>query len=119
MIALAAGSNRNPHQSTRRRLHSVSVEAILQAVATDHHARVAGDARIRGLAPGRDMAAWLCRKWTGATLRELGPHSGLSGTDSVSNLVRRAEKRFATSRKWKQAVSRIETTLGLNTKHKA
>ncbi len=42
-----------------------------------------------------------------------------AGVDSVSNLVRRAEKRYAMSRKWKQTVVQLEAILGLNTEHKA
>jgi hypothetical protein len=37
------------------------------------------------------------RRWTGATLRQLGPTFGLTGTDSVSNLVRRAARRHQQS----------------------
>jgi chromosomal replication initiation ATPase DnaA len=65
------------------------------------------------------MAAWFCRRWTGATLAQLGQHFGVGGEGSVSNLVRRAEKRSKESRKWKQTVKKIESTLGLNTQHKA
>jgi hypothetical protein len=61
------------------------------------------------------MAAWLCRRWTGATLAELGP----AGTDSVSNLVRRAEKRYQESATWQETAAKIETALGLKTEHKA
>jgi hypothetical protein len=73
----------------------------------------------RSLAAGRDMAAWLCRRWTGATLAELGPSFGLTGTDRVSNLVRRAEKRRRESANWRETSRHIEASLGLNTEHKA
>jgi hypothetical protein len=64
---------------------------------------------------GRDMAAWLGRRWTGATLGELGPAFGLTGTDSVSNLVRRAQQRFKGPASWRKRASKIETSLHLNT----
>ena len=119
MVAMAEGSDRNRHQSTSRRLKAVSVEAILDSVASYYDVDAESYAMFRSQAPGRDMAAWLCRKWTGATLRQLGPFFGLSGVDSVSNLVRRAEKRYAESRKWKRIMQEIESSLGLNTEHKA
>ena len=68
MVALAEGSDRDRHQSTSRRLKAVSVSAILQAVASQYHVAPEDYARFRSQEPGRDMAAWLCRKWTGATL---------------------------------------------------
>ena len=92
MVAMAEGSDRTRHQSTSRRLKAVSVDEILNAVSSHHDVEAESYARFRSQAPGRDIAAWLYRKWTGATLRELGPYFGLSGVDSVSNLVRRAEK---------------------------
>ena len=89
------------------------------AVANYHDVNAEDYKRLRCQAPGRDMAAWLCRKWTGATLRTLGPHFGLEGVDSVSNLVRRAEQRYTESRKWKHSAKQIEAILRLNTEHKA
>jgi hypothetical protein len=65
------------------------------------------------------MAAWLCRRWTGVTLRELGPAFGLTGTDSVSNLVRRAQQQSKRSADWRMRAGEIEATLRLNTEHKA
>jgi REP element-mobilizing transposase RayT len=119
MIALAEGSRPGRHQSTSRRLKSVSVEQILATVAAHHGVSKEDYARFRSPAPGREMAAWLCRKWTGATLGELGPSFGLWGVDSVSNLVRLAAKRSSESRAWKRKAREIETALGLNTEHKA
>ena len=119
MIAMADGSDRSRHQSTSRRLKSVRVDEILAAVANYHAVNVEDYQRFRSQAPGRDLAAWLCRKWTGATLRALGPHFGLEGVDSVSNLVRRAEQRYTESRKWKHSARQIEAILRLNTEHKA
>jgi hypothetical protein len=43
----------------------------------------------------------------------------LTGTDSVSNLVRRAERRHRQSSDWRKTVGEIEASLGLNTEHKA
>ena len=119
MVTLADGGSRHRHQSTSRRLRSVSVEEMLAATASEHAVDRSDYAAFRSQAAGRDMAAWLCRRWTGATLAELGPSFGLSGTDSVSNLVRRAEKRHNASPKWRRISRQIEASLDLNTEHKA
>jgi hypothetical protein len=119
MIALAEGSSRHRHESTSRRLHSVSVEEIVAATARYHSVKASQYAAFRGQAAGRDMAAWLCRRWTGASLADLGAPFGLTGTDSAANLVRRAEKRHNQSASWRKAAKEIEATLRLNTAHKA
>jgi hypothetical protein len=43
----------------------------------------------------------------------------LTGTDRVSNLVRRAERRHHQSTGWRKTVQEVEGSLGLKTKHKA
>ncbi len=67
----------------------------------------------------RELAAWLGRRWSGATLKELGSWFGVEGTDSVSDLARRAEARYNESPKWRRQTKEIETKLGLNTEYKA
>lgn len=64
------------------------------------------------------LAAWLCRRWTGATLSQLGPSFRLKGVDSVSNLVRRVWKRYKQSAAWRKTAKEIETLLKLNAEHK-
>lgn len=119
MVRLSEGRHAHRHRSTIRRIKSVTVEEIISATAKAHRVESSEYARFRSAAAGRDMAAWLCRRWSGATLRELGPWFGLAGTDSVSNLVRRAEGRYKESSKWRRQAKQIETKLGLNTEHKA
>ena len=57
-----------------------------------HRINRSDDGAFRKAAPGRDMAAWLRHRWAGVTLRGLGSACGLLKTDSVSNLVRRADQ---------------------------
>lgn len=52
----------------------------------------------RELTAVRAMAAWLCRRYTEATLRELALRFGLSRADSVPNLTRWFEATLPTSR---------------------
>jgi len=118
MVSLAEGSDDHRHRSTIRRIKSVSAEEIITATTAAHKVDAAEYAMFRSDAAGRDMAAWLCRRWSGATLKELGPWFGLEGTDSVSNLSRRAETRYNESPKWRRKAKQIETQLKLNTEHK-
>ena len=108
MLDLAAGDNEHRHRSTSRRLKSVSVEEIVTATASAHGVESSEYAVFRSGAAGRDMAAWLCRRWTGATLGELGSWFGLQGTDSVSNLVRRAGARHKASAAWRRKAKQID-----------
>jgi hypothetical protein len=47
-----------------------------------------------------------------------GMQHWLTGTDRVSNLVRRAEHRRRQSSGWQKTVQEIEASLGPNTEHK-
>ena len=59
----------------------------------------------------RAMAAWLCRRHTEATLRELAGPLGLSRGDSVPGLVRRLETRLKGSGRLRRDVAGIEQML--------
>ncbi|MGC8638624.1 MAG: transposase [Isosphaeraceae bacterium] len=59
----------------------------------------------------RDVAAWLARRRTIATLRELAPAFGLSHPDSVSNLIRRVDRALATSSQLRKDIAMIERFL--------
>lgn len=119
MLALAEGGTGKKHQSASRRIKSVSFGEIIHATALEHGVSDSDYATFRSRAAGRDMAAWLCRQWTGATLEKLGVAFGVNGIGSVSNLVRRAELRRKESRTWSIRQRKIEASLGLKTQHKA
>lgn len=53
--------------------------------------------RLRTGVKPRSAAAWLCRRYTEAPLRELASQFGLSRDGSVSNLTRRVDARLAES----------------------
>jgi putative transposase len=59
----------------------------------------------------RDVAAWLARRRTSATLRELAPAFGLSHPDSVSNLIRRVDRAVAKSSQLRHDIEMIERSL--------
>ena len=59
----------------------------------------------------RDLAAWLARELTPATLRELSEAFGLTHPDSVRNLIRRVERALANSPSLRDEITLIRTAL--------
>ena len=66
----------------------------------------------------RAAAAWLSRRLTTATLRELSVPLGLSRPESVSNLTRRMERQLASAPRLKRDLAKIESRLAQQTKNK-
>ncbi|HUS39093.1 MAG TPA: hypothetical protein VMX74_06565 [Pirellulales bacterium] len=60
---------------------------------------------------GRDLAAYLAHRRTSATLRQLAEPFVLRHPDSVSNLIRRAERQLAMSPKLKKIVTAVDRAL--------
>ena len=66
----------------------------------------------------RAAAAWLSRRLTTATLRDLSGPLGLSRPESVSNLTRRMERQLGRDPKTTQDLAKIESRLAQETKNK-
>ena len=94
-----------------RRLANLPVETVIGAVAEYYGTTPAAFACRRSVAPGRDIAAWLARRLTSATLRELAAPFGLGHPDSVSNLVRRANEAVDQSKRLQRDVASIRNRL--------
>jgi len=94
-----------------RRLASLPVTVVLQATA--RHFEVDPDVftQWRSAHVARDIAAWLARRLTTATLRELAPEFGLTHPDSVSNLTRRAARALAKNRNLRRQVEALRRAL--------
>ena len=90
-----------------RRLASGDPRQVILAVADYFQVDVDDYRQRRSAAAGRDFAAYLAHRHTTATLRELATPFGLNHPDSVSNLIRRAEKSLAKSPK----LRKIETAI--------
>jgi S-adenosylmethionine synthetase len=60
------------------------------------------------------MAAYLCRRYTRATLRELSERFGLSHPDSASDLIRRGAMRLEQSKEMARQLRAIEEKLETN-----
>lgn len=94
-----------------RRLGHLPFEVVLAAVADYYGTTPAAYGNRRSSAPGRDVAAWLARRLTDATLRELVSAFGLGHPDSVSNLVRRADRAIRESKTLQKDLERIRHQL--------
>jgi chromosomal replication initiation ATPase DnaA len=67
----------------------------------------------------RAAAAWLSRRLTNATLRELSVVLNLGRPESVSNLIRRMEQHLARNSQMKRDLAKLELRLATKTKNKA
>lgn len=74
-----------------------------------------GYREFRSPAGGRDLAAYLCRGYRGATLRDLSIEFGLSHPDGSANLMRRAKARLKDSEELRKHCQQIEREIGLKT----
>jgi hypothetical protein len=72
---------RNIRTSTR------SIETVIAATAKAYEVDPGDYAGFRSRAGGRDVAAYLCGRYTTATLAELSKYFGLSHRDSSGDLV--------------------------------
>jgi hypothetical protein len=95
-----------------RRLAGLDRAAVNEAVLR-HYGRSADAPTRRGARdPCRGLAAYLARRSTDATLREVARDLGLSRPDSVPNLTRRIEKALASSPVLRDDLRAIEESLG-------
>lgn len=101
-----------------RTLESVDFESVFEAVCRYYKIdreilSQRGDSHI-----ARAAAAWLSRRLTTVTLRELAAPLGLGRPESVSNLTRRMERQLAKDPKMKKDLAKIESRLARGTKNK-
>jgi putative transposase len=101
-----------------RTLGAVDVESVFEAV-TDYFdvdraiLSLRGDGHI-----ARAVAAWLARRLTTATLRELAGPLGLGRPESVSNLTRRVDRDMAKSSQLGKDLRTLESRIARKTKNK-
>ena len=73
----------------------------------------------RSGADGRDVAAYLCRRYTTATRAELSERFGLGHSDSSPDLVKRARKSRESHRDVRRKMARIEKQLAMKPESRA
>jgi hypothetical protein len=95
--SLASSIQSDPPVAEARQLTGLDPKRIFAAVRSFYGLDEAALSRRRDPHVGRAVAAWLCRRHTEASLRELAVSLGLSRADSVPNLTRRIETRLKTS----------------------
>ena len=111
---MAAGDDPELHRRRVRRISPVSVDEIISATASQFSVTPVEYVRFRSAAAGRDVAAYLCRRYTRATLRELSARFGLSHPDSAADLIQRGAKRLEQSSEAVRHLTRIKKKLKLN-----
>ena len=107
---LHGADRRDPDLPLRRRLLALKVDDVLRTVAS----HFAVDQEIFGSRRGgrpRVVAAWLARRHTEATLRELCGPFGLSHPGSLSNLTRQIDCDRKDSAEWPDDLAELEQRL--------
>ena len=115
LLAMAGGEDPEINARRVRRTKALSAHQIIGIVAEHYSVDASGYREFRSPAGGRDLAAYLCRRYSGATLRELSIEFGLSHPDGSANLVRRAKARLKDSAELRKQCEQIERKLGLKT----
>jgi REP element-mobilizing transposase RayT len=113
MLNLVAGESDSKHRRRVRRSAVVTVDEVLEATASEYGVSIQEYCGFRSGAGGRDVAAYLCRRYTPATLAELSERFGLGHPDSSSDMVKRARKTIESNPAIQKRVKRIEKFLGL------
>ncbi|TWU48929.1 chromosomal replication initiation protein [Rubripirellula tenax] len=113
MLALAANEDDAEHHRLARRTSAVTVDQVMLVTAKEYGVSVNDYRGFRSHAGGRDIAAYLCRKYTTATLSELSTQFGLGHPDSSSDMVKRAKKLLINNSKVGTRVKKIESLLGI------
>ncbi len=114
VLSMAAGDDPALNRRRVRRASPVSVDQIISATASQFSVTPVEYVGFRSGAAGRDMAAYLCRRYTQATLRELSERFGLSHPDSAADLIQRGAKRLEQSSEAVRHLAKIKKKLKLN-----
>jgi putative transposase len=92
--SLAGAVRSNPPVPEARQLAGLDPKRIITAVAEFYGLEGSWLSRRGDPSLARPVVAWLCRRHTEASLRQLADWMGLSRADSVPNLTRRLEQRL-------------------------
>ncbi len=95
--SLAGTVQSNPPAPEARQLAGLDPKRILAAVAEFYGLETTALSRRHDPHLARPVAAWLCRRHTVVSLRQLAEWLGLSRADSVPNLTRRLDERLRAS----------------------
>jgi hypothetical protein len=111
MVASARAGDTEDSFRLRGLTGAIDVGQVIEVVARMHAVTPQDYVGFRSTAPGREMAALLCRRHTSATLASLSSHFGLTHPDSSANLVRRAQQQEQQSPSYRQRFKEVESAL--------
>ena len=94
LMSLVGPQTSDPPRPEAGRLSGLDLDRVLAAVVEFYGLEPGSLGRRGDGHVARAVAAWLARRHTEATLRELAPRLGLSRADSVPNLTRKLEARL-------------------------
>jgi len=94
---MAGGEDSEINARRVRRTKALSAHQIIGIDAEHCAVDASGYREFRSPAGGRDLLAYLCRRYSGATLRKLSIEFGLSHPNGSANFVRRAKARLQDS----------------------
>ena len=114
VLSIAEGDDPVLHRRRVRRANPVSVDSVFEATASQYEVSADEYVGFRSGAAVRDIAAYLCCRYTSATFRELSVRFGLNHPDSASDLIRRGAKRIEQSSEAVRQQKAIEKKLLLN-----
>ncbi|WP_461507912.1 hypothetical protein [Rhodopirellula baltica] len=98
MLHLTAGEEAPKHRRRVRRCSGVTPDEVINATAQEYSVSPEEYCGFRSGTGGRDVAAYLCRRYTSATLAELSIRFGLRHPDSSSDMVKRVKKLIESKR---------------------
>jgi len=111
MVKLAEKQDPTKEGRLTRRTQAYSIQEIMALVAEKHEVERSQYIGFRCSAPGREMAALVCRRFTSSTLAELSHAFGLGHPDRAANLVRRAKRVEFESPEYRNRLKKIEQAM--------
>ncbi len=119
MLSLAEGDDTQRNERRVRRTSIITVDDVLRATDDEYGVAVEEYHGFRSRAGGRDLSAYLCRRYTTATLAELSERFGLKHPDSSSDMVKRAKKLVNENQAIARRMNRIQKQLGVKPETRA
>ncbi|TWU03711.1 hypothetical protein [Neorhodopirellula pilleata] len=111
VMQLAANEDAEKFEWQTRRSSVITVDDVIENTAKKYGVSPAEYSGFRSGAGGGDVAAYLCRRFTSATLAGLSERFGLGHPDSSSDMVKWATELIESNSVVRKRAKRIEKTL--------
>lgn len=116
---LAEGGDRERNERLVGGTSIFTVDDVLRATSEAYGVVVEEYQGFRSGAGGRNLSAYLCRRYSTATLAELSERFGLKHPDSSSDMVKRAKRPVNENHVIAQRMKRIHKKLGVKPETRA